>query len=80
MLSLILFYARDKPMSENTLKFIAILAMISVAVVLIRGLKTFFKGGDLDSKRKSNKLMQMRIMLQFCAIIILMSLAYIMGK
>ena len=39
-------------MSENTLKFIAILAMISVAVVLIRGLKTFFKGGDLDSKEK----------------------------
>ncbi len=80
MLSLILFYARDKPMSENTLKFIAILAMISVAVILIRGLKTFFKGGDLDSKRKSNKLMQMRIMLQFCAIVILMSLAYVTGK
>ena len=80
MLSLILFYARDKPMSENTLKFIAILAMILVAVVLIRGLKTFFKGGDLDSKRKSNKLMQMRIMLQFCAIVILMSLAYVTGK
>ena len=80
MLSLILFYARDKPMSENTLKFIAILAMISVAIVLIRGLKTFFKGGDLDSKRKSNKLMQMRIMLQFCAIVILMSLAYVTGK
>tara|TARA_B100001939_G_C16806512_1_gene558048 strand:+ start:680 stop:883 length:204 start_codon:yes stop_codon:yes gene_type:complete len=67
-------------MSENTLKFIAILAMIAVVVVLIRGLKTFFVGGNLDSKRKSNKLMQMRIMLQFCAIIILMSLAYIMGK
>jgi len=80
LLSLILFYARDKPMSENTLKFIAILAMISVAVVLIKGLKTFFKGGDLDSKRKSNKLMQMRIMLQFCAIVILMSLAYVTGK
>ena len=80
MLSLILFYARDKPMSENTLKFIAILAMISVAVVLIRGLKTFFKGGDLDSKKKSNKLMQMRVMLQFCAIVILMSLAYVTGK
>ncbi|MEK9680472.1 MAG: twin transmembrane helix small protein [Pelagibacteraceae bacterium] len=67
-------------MSENTLKFIAILAMIAVVVVLIRGLKTFFVGGNLDSKRKSNKLMQMRIMLQFCAIVILMSLAYIMGK
>ena len=67
-------------MTENTLKFIAILAMIAVAVVLIRGLKTFFKGGDVNSKKKSNKLMQMRVMLQFCAIVILMSLAYITGK
>ena len=67
-------------MTENTLKFIAILAMIAVVVVLIRGLKNFFIGGNLDNKRKSNKLMQMRIMLQFCAIVILMSLAYVMGK
>ncbi len=67
-------------MTENTLKFIAILAMIAVVVVLIRGLKNFFIGGNIDSKRKSNKLMQMRIMLQFCAIVILMSLAYVMGK
>ena len=62
-------------MTENTLKFFAILAMIAVLVVLIRGLKTFFTGGNLDSKRKSNKLMQMRIVLQFCAIVVLMSLA-----
>jgi len=67
-------------MSENALKFFAILAMVAVVIVLIRGLKTFFVGGDIDSKKKSNKLMQMRIMLQFCAIVILMSLAYIMGK
>ena len=67
-------------MSENVLKFFAILAMIAVVIVLIRGLKTFFVGGDINSKRKGNKLLQMRIRLQFCAIIILMSLAYIMGK
>jgi len=67
-------------MSENALKFFAILAMVAVVIVLLRGLKTFFLGGDIDSKKKSNKLMQMRIMLQFCAIVILMSLAYIMGK
>ena len=54
-------------MTENTLKFFAILAMIAVLVVLIRGLKTFFTGGNLDSKRKSNKLMQMRIAVLFTA-------------
>ena len=80
LLYLILFYATDNLMSENTLKFFAILAMIAVLVVLIRGLKTFFTGGNLDSKRKSNKLMQMRIVLQFCAIVVLMSLAFVMGK
>ena len=39
-------------MTENTLKFFAIVAMIAVLVVLIRGLKTFFTGGNLDSKKK----------------------------
>ena len=52
-------------MSENALKFFAILAMIAVVIVLIRGLKTFFVGGDINSKKKSKKLMQMRIMIDF---------------
>ena len=39
-------------MSENALKFFAILAMIAVVIVLIRGLKTFFVGGDINSKKK----------------------------
>ena len=32
------------------------------------------------AKRKSNQLMQLRVFLQFCAIIILMALAFIYGK
>ena len=67
-------------MSENALSFIAIIAILAVTIVLIRGLKSFFSGGDINEKKKSNKLMQMRVFLQFCAIIILMSLAYIYGK
>ncbi|MAW01464.1 MAG: hypothetical protein CMI81_01035 [Candidatus Pelagibacter sp.] len=67
-------------MSENSLSFIAIIAILAVTIVLIRGLKSFFSGGNLEEKKKSNKLMQMRVFLQFCAIIILMSLAYIYGK
>ena len=67
-------------MSENSLSFIAIIAILAVTIVLIRGLKSFFSGGDINEKKKSNKLMQMRVFLQFCAIIILMSLAYIFGK
>ena len=67
-------------MSENSLSFIAIIAIHAVTIVLIRGLKSFFSGGNLEEKKKSNKLMQMRVFLQFCAIVILMSLAYIYGK
>ena len=67
-------------MSENSLSFIAIIAILAVTIVLIKGLKSFFSGGDINEKKKSNKLMQMRVFLQFCAIIILMSLAYIYGK
>ena len=67
-------------MSENSLSFIAIIAILAVTIVLIRGLKSFFSGGDINEKKKSNKLMQMRVFLQFCAIIILMSVAYIYGN
>jgi len=67
-------------MSQNTLSFFGILIILAVLVVLIRGLKSFFKGGDMEEKRKSNKLMQLRIFLQFCAIAVLMALAAIYGK
>ena len=67
-------------MSQNTLSFIAILVILAVLIVLIRGLKSFFKGGSIEEKRKSNQLMQLRVFLQFCAIIILMALAFIYGK
>ena len=67
-------------MSQNTLSFIAILIILAVLIVLIRGLKSFLKGGEKKEKRKSNKLMQLRIFLQFCAIVILMALAFLYGK
>ncbi|KFX72295.1 MAG: hypoxia-induced family protein [alpha proteobacterium QL1] len=66
-------------MSQNTLSFFGILIILAVVVVLIRGLKSFFKGGDIEEK-KSNKLMQLRVFLQFCAILVLMGLAAIYGK
>jgi predicted nucleic acid-binding Zn ribbon protein len=67
-------------MTDLTLRFLAILALIAVAVTLIRGIKSFFLGGDLEAKRKSNKLMQLRIFLQFVAICVLMLVAYFSSK
>jgi len=47
----------------------------AVAIVLIMGIYTLFKGGE-TSKKYSNKLMQLRVLLQFVAIIVLVLLAY----
>ena len=61
--------------SEIFVKVSAVILLVSVAVVLILGIGTLFKGGD-TSKRYSNKLMQLRVLLQFVAIIVLVCLAY----
>jgi len=56
-------------------KILSIILLIAVAVVLILGIGTLFKGGE-TSKKYSNKLMQWRILLQFIAIIVLVGFAY----
>ena len=61
--------------SEIFVKVSAVILLVSVAVVLILGIGTMFKGGD-TSKKYSNKLMQLRVLLQFVAIIVLVCLAY----
>jgi len=63
-------------MSSFLFNFIGFILLGSVAVVLILGLYTLFKGGE-TSKKYSNKLMQLRVILQFIAIIVLVLLAYI---
>ena len=62
-------------MSSFLFNFIGFILLGSVAVVLLLGLYTLFKGGE-TSKKYSNKLMQLRVLLQFIAIIILVLLAY----
>jgi|TARA_B110000971_G_scaffold106733_1_gene109438 heme/copper-type cytochrome/quinol oxidase subunit 2 len=62
-------------MSSFLFNFIGFILLGSVAVVLLLGLYTLFKGGE-TSKKYSNKLMQLRVLLQFIAVIILVLLAY----
>ena len=61
--------------SGTLVKILSIVLLIVVAVVLILGIGTLFKGGE-TSKKYSNKLMQMRVLLQFIAIIVLVGFAY----
>ena len=60
-------------------KILSIVLLIVVAVVLILGIGTLFKGGE-TSKKYSNKLMQLRVLLQFIAIILLVVFAYYFKK
>jgi hypothetical protein len=61
--------------TETLVKISGIVLLIVVAVVLILGVGTLFKGGE-TSKKYSNKLMQLRVLLQFIAIVVLVSFAY----
>ena len=62
-------------MSEFIFNLIGFTLLGAVAIVLILGIYTLFKGGSTN-KKYSNKLMQLRVLLQFIAIIILVILAY----
>ena len=56
-------------------KILSIVILLAVGIVLILGIGTLFKGGE-TSKKYSNKLMQLRVLLQFVAIIVLIGFAY----
>ena len=70
-------------MSEFLFNFIGFTLIGAVAVVLIMGIFTLFKviftlfKGGSTSKKYSNKLMQLRVLLQFIAIIVLVLMAYL---
>ena len=56
-------------------KILSISLLIAVGIVLVLGIGTLFKGGE-TSKKYSNKLMQLRVLLQFIAILVLVAFAY----
>ena len=61
--------------SGTLVNILGIALLIVVAVILILGIGTLFKGGE-TSKKYSNKLMQLRVLLQFIAVVALVSFAY----
>lgn len=54
----------------------AVLVMIAVVIVLIRGLINMLRGG---SGTTSNKLMQARVVLQFVALVLIMAALWASG-
>lgn len=57
--------------------FLLPIALIAVAVVLLLGLLNMMRGG---SPQRSQKLMQMRVLLQFVAIIVAMVAVWVLGR
>ena len=62
-------------MTEFLFNFVGFTLLGAVGVVLVMGIYTLFKGGN-TSKKDSNKLMQLRVLLQFIAVIVLVLMAY----
>ena len=55
---------------------LSIVVMLAVAAVLVRGLVNMARGG---SGSLSNKLMQMRVLLQFVAIVLIVATLWLTG-
>ena len=53
------------------------IAVIAVAIVLVLGLVNMMRGG---SPNRSQKLMRLRVLLQFIAIVVVMATIWIMGR
>jgi Hypoxia induced protein conserved region len=52
-------------------------AIIAVAIVLVLGLVNMMRGG---SPNRSQKLMRLRVLMQFVAIVVIMATIWIMGR
>ncbi len=61
---------------STVFNILAVLVMVAVVVVLIRGLINMMRGG---SGNTSNKLMQARVALQFLALILIMGALWMSG-
>jgi heme/copper-type cytochrome/quinol oxidase subunit 4 len=64
-------------MSDFMSHYAVPVAILAVAVVLVLGLVNMMRGG---SPNRSQKLMRMRVLLQFVAIIVIMATIWLMQK
>ena len=64
-------------MSSTLSTYLVPLAIGAVAIVLILGLGNMMRGG---SPNTSQKLMRLRVLLQFVAIVVIMVTVWVMGR
>jgi hypothetical protein len=64
-------------MSEFMSHYLVPAAVVAVAIVLLLGLINMMRGG---SPNRSQKLMRLRVLLQFVAIIVIMATIWALGR
>jgi hypothetical protein len=64
-------------MSNFMSHFLVPAAIVAVAIVLLLGLVNMMRGG---SPNRSQKLMRLRVLLQFVAIIVIMATIWVLGR
>lgn len=62
-------------MIDGPMFYIALFACLAVLAVLMIGVGGFAKGGKFNQKY-ANKIMQLRLLLQFIAVILIVAFAY----
>lgn len=62
-------------MSRDPLFALVVIACLAVLAVLMIGVGGFAKGGDFN-KKYANKIMRLRILLQFVAVILIVAYVY----
>lgn len=66
-------------MAQDPLFIIAAIACLAVLGVLIVGVGGFAKGGEFN-RRYANKIMRLRLLLQFIAVILIVAFVYFSGR
>jgi hypothetical protein len=64
-------------MSDFLSQYLVPAAIVAVAIVLLLGLVNMMRGGSPD---RSQKLMRLRVLLQFVAIVVIMATIWAMGR
>jgi preprotein translocase subunit SecG len=66
-------------MARDPLFIVAAIACLAVVVVLLVGVGSFARGGEFNRKN-ANKIMRLRLLAQFIAVILIVAFVYFSGK
>ncbi|WP_424932819.1 twin transmembrane helix small protein [Amaricoccus macauensis] len=66
-------------MANDPLFIMAAIACLAVLAVLVFGVATFGRGGDFN-RRNANKIMRLRLLLQFIAVVLIVLFVYLSGR